>query len=58
MEVDVKTEKILLRQMTYPMTILERFEMIDFKLTSIPMNFYVANILFSSEHQADQATIK
>ena len=57
MEVDVKTGKILLRQTTYLKKILGRFQMIDCKPSSIPMNLGVANFLSFSEHQADRATI-
>ena len=58
MEVDVETGKISLRQKTYFKQILERFQMIDCKHSSIPMNSYVANSPLLSEHQADRATIK
>ena len=53
MEVDVETGKISLHQTIYLKKILDRFQMIDCKLSSIPMNFGVANSLFSSKHQAD-----
>ncbi len=58
MEVDVETEKILLRQTTYIKKILERFQMTDCKPSSIPMNPGVANFHLASEHQADRTTIK
>ncbi len=58
MEVDVETGKISLRQKTYFKQILERFQMIDCKHSSIPMNLGVTNFLFPSQHQPDQATIK
>ncbi len=49
-EVDVETERISLRKTTYIKKILERFQMTDCKLSSIPMNPGVASSLLSSEH--------
>ena len=59
MEVDVEIGKeISLRQTTYLMKILERFQMADCKPASVLINLRVANSLLLSEQQADQATIK
>ncbi len=57
-EVDIETGKISLRQTTYLQKILERFQMIDYKSSSIVMNPDVANFLLPFKHHANQATIK
>ncbi len=57
-EVDVGTRKISLRQTTYLKKILERFQMVDCKPSSIFMNPGLANPLFPSKHQADRVIIK
>ena len=58
MEVDVETGKISLRQKTYLKKTLERFQIIDCKPASIPMNPSVSNSLLPSQHQPDRAIIK
>ncbi len=58
-EVDVEVGKeISLRQTTYLMKILERFQMADCKPASVLINPRVANFLLLSEQQADQSPIK
>ncbi len=57
-EVDVETWKISLRQTTYLRKILERFQMIDRKPSSIPIKPGVANSLLSSDYQADRGIMK
>lgn len=59
MEIDVEVgTKISLRQTTYLMKMLQRFQMSACKSLSVSMNLGVANSLFSLEQQADRATIK
>ncbi len=58
-EVDGEVGKeISLQKTIYLRKILEHFQIADNKPASIPRNLGVANSLFSSNHQANKATIK
>ena len=54
-EIVRKNDSILLRQITYLTKMLERFNMIDCKITKISMKTKLANVilLFSSNYRAD-----
>lgn len=58
MQVDATDEKITLRQTTYLIKLLERFDMAKCKPVRTPMESGVSNSLEKHEDQADQKTIK
>lgn len=58
-KVDIEVEKkIFLCQTTYPKKILERFQIINCNLVSVPISSSIANSLYFSDNQKDQAIIK